>query len=109
MANQKWRPVSFGGEKEEIDKDKTAVALAYDPGDIAPKILATGKGHVAQQIIEKAKENDVPFYKDNKLADTLSKLEIGDAIPPELYEVVAEILVFVDGMEKVRAKLDGVK
>ena len=55
--------------------------------------------------IAKAKENDVPFYKDNKLAETLSKLEIGDAIPPELYEVVAEILVFVDDMDKMKAKL----
>lgn len=108
MADQAWKPRDFGG-KEEINKDKTAVALAYEPGDVAPKILATGKGYMAEQIIEKAKENDVPFYKDNKLADTLSKLEIGDAIPPELYEVVAEILVFVDGMEKVRAKLDGAR
>ena len=58
-----------------------------------------------KKIIAKAKENDVPFYKDNKLAETLSKLEIGDAIPPELYEVVAEILVFVDDMDKMKAKL----
>lgn len=90
-----------------MKKDKTAVALSYEPGDEAPKILATGKGEVAQKIIDKAKENDVPFYQDSKLAATLSKLEIGDAIPPELYEVVAEILVFVDGMDKVKAKLDG--
>ena len=62
-------------------------------------------GEVAEKIIAKAKENDVPFYKDNKLAETLSKLEIGDAIPPELYEVVAEILVFVDDMDKMKAKL----
>ena len=41
------------------------------------------------------------------LADTLSKLKIGDAIPPELYEVVAEILVFVDDMDRLKAKLDG--
>ena len=58
-----------------------------------------------EKIIEKAKESDVPLYKDNKLADTLSKLEIGDAIPPELYEVVAEILVFVDDMDKLRSKV----
>ncbi|MBQ1902160.1 MAG: EscU/YscU/HrcU family type III secretion system export apparatus switch protein [Lachnospiraceae bacterium] len=88
-------------------KEKTAVALAYNPGDDAPKILATGKGYIAERIIEEAKEHDVPFYKDDKLAETLSKLEIGDAIPPELYEVVAEILVFVDGMDKIKAKLDG--
>lgn len=87
--------------------EKTAVAVAYEPGESAPKILATGKGEVAEKIIEKAKENDVPLYKDNKLADTLSKLKIGDAIPPELYEVVAEILVFVDDMDRLKAKLDG--
>ena len=90
-------------EKKEL---KTAVALAYEPGDRAPKILATGTGEVAERIIEKAKENDVPFYQDNKLAETLSRLQIGDAIPPELYDVVAEILVFVDDMDRMKAKLD---
>lgn len=88
---------------------KTAVAVAYEPGDGAPKILATGKGELAEKIIEKAKENDVPLYKDNKLADTLSRLKIGDAIPPELYDVVAEILVFVDDMDRLKAKLDSTK
>lgn len=86
--------------------EKTAVAVSYEQGDSAPRILATGKGEVAEKIIAKAKENDVPLYKDNKLADTLSKLKIGDAIPPELYEVVAEILVFVDDMDRLKAKLD---
>ena len=47
----------------------------------------------------------VALYKDNKLAKTLSKLEIGDAIPPELYDVVAEILVFVDDMDRLRSKI----
>lgn len=91
-------------EKEDI-KLKTAVALAYEPGDVAPKILATGKGQLAEKIIEKGKESNVPFYTDNKLANTLSKLEIGDTIPPELYEVVAEILVFVNDMDKLRSKI----
>ena len=89
-------------------KRKTAVALSYDPNDIAPKIVATGKGHVAEKIITSAKKM-MCLYQDGKLADTLSKFDIGEAIPPELYEVVAEILVFVDGMEKVKAKLDGRK
>lgn len=87
------------------EKSKTAVAVAYEPGDVAPKILAAGKGAVADRIIEKAKENDIPFYQDDKLAETLSKLEIGDTIPPELYEVVAEILVFVDDMDRMKGKL----
>ena len=86
-------------------KEKTAVAVAYNPGEVAPKILAVGKGEVAERIIETAKENDVPFYQDNKLAETLSRLQIGDTIPPELYEVVAEILVFVDDMDRMKGKL----
>ena len=94
-----------GKNKEQEKKQKTAVAVAYEPGDAAPKILTAGKGEVAERIIEKAKENDVPFYQDNKLAETLSKLQIGDTIPPELYDVVAEILVFVDDMDKMKAKL----
>ena len=89
-------------------KEKTAVAISYEPGEKAPKILATGKGQVAEKIIETAKENQVPTYKDNKLAATLSKLQIGEMIPPELYEVVAEILVFVDDMDRMKAKLDHV-
>ncbi len=90
---------------EEKKKVKTAVALSYDPNDDgAPKVIASGKGAIAERIIEKAKESNVPIHEDDKLADTLSKLEIGEMIPPELYEVVAEILVFVDAMDKIKAK-----
>lgn len=91
--------------KHIAGKEKTAVAVAYNPGEVAPKILAVGKGEVAERIIETAKENDVPFYQDNKLVETLSRLQIGDTIPPELYEVVAEILVFVDDMDRMKGKL----
>ena len=84
---------------------KSAVALEYDPSDEAPKIIATGKGTLAEKIIEKAKESNVPIHQDSKLAGTLSKLEIGDMIPPELYEAVAEVLVFVDAMEKIKSKM----
>ena len=87
-------------------EERTAVAVAYEHGEAAPKILATGKGAVADKIIQTAKENDVPLYQDNQLADTLSRLQIGDMIPPELYEVVAEILVFVDDMDKLKQKMN---
>ncbi len=90
---------------KEKKKTKTAVALKYDPGSDAPTVIATGKGELAEKIIEGAKEADVPIYEDDKLANTLSKLEIGDAIPPELYEVVAEVLVFVDSMDKIKGKI----
>jgi flagellar biosynthesis protein len=88
-------------------ENKTAVALAYNPGDAAPKILATGKGELAQRIIDTANENKVPVHRDDKLAETLSKLQIGNTIPPELYDVIAEILVFVRDMDKMRSKLKG--
>ncbi len=94
-------------EQKHGDKLKTAVAVAYDPGEEAPRIIAAGKGLIAEKIIEKAKEEEIPFYKDEKLTSTLSKLEIGSTIPPELYEVVAEILVFVDDMDKLRDKVRG--
>ena len=84
-------------------KRKVSVALEYVPGEEAPKIIASGKGVLAEKIIERAKEADVPVYEDSKLANTLSKLEIGDMIPPELYSVVAEILVFVDDMDRLRS------
>lgn len=89
------------------NKQKTAIALEYNPDEEAPKVIATGKGVLADKIIEKAKESSVPVHEDSKLAATLSKLEIGDMIPPSLYEAVAEILVFVDAMEKIRKKGSG--
>jgi flagellar biosynthesis protein len=94
------------GEKQKV---KQAIALEYDPEEAAPRVIASGKGELAERIIEKAKEADVPVHRDDKLAETLSRLEIGDMIPPELYEVVAEILIFVDSMDKIKAKMERAK
>ena len=91
------------------EKVRQAVALAYNQEDDAPTVIASGKGALAERIIEKAQEAAVPVHRDDKLADTLSRLDIGDMIPPELYEVVAEILVFVDAMDKIKAKMDRTK
>jgi flagellar biosynthesis protein len=90
---------------EENKKPKQAVALEYDPNDVAPRVIASGQGFIAEKIIEKAEEENIPVHKDEKLAKTLSKLEVGDAIPPELYEIVAEVLVFVDAMDKIKGKM----
>lgn len=91
-------------QKEE---KKTAVALEYSPGDQAPKVIATGRGVLAEKIIDVAKESNVPVHKDAKLARSLSILDIGEYIPPELYSIVAEVLVFVDSMDKIQSKLNG--
>ena len=90
---------------EEEQKRKQAIALSYEAGDEAPKIVASGTGLLAEKIIEKAKESEVEIYEDSKLADTLSRLDIGEYIPPELYGVVAEILVFVDHLDKLKGKI----
>lgn len=90
---------------EEEKKRKQAIAIQYNPDEVAPKVLASGTGIIADKIIEKAKSSDVPLYEDNKLANTLSKLDIGEYIPPELYSIVAEILVFVDNLDKIKGKI----
>lgn len=87
--------------KKGDNKQKQVAALQYSNGDNkAPKIIALGKGIIAEKIIEKSKEHSIPEYKDSKLAETLNTFQIGDEIPPELYEVVAQILVFVSNLDK---------
>lgn len=93
-------------KEEKIERSKKiAVALSYDIKEPAPKIVATGKGIIANRILEKAKQSKVPIHTDEHLVNTLSKIEIGEFIPPELYGVVAEILVYVDKMETIKEKL----
>ena len=81
-----------------------AVALKYDAAERdAPEVVASGRGRIAEKIIELAKARGIYIKQDPDLVEVLSKLDIGDAIPPELYAVVAEILAFV---YRVNAKRD---
>jgi flagellar biosynthesis protein len=91
-------------EQKKRKLNRTAVAIEYEPSDEAPKIIATGKGYLADKIIEKAKESEVPIHHDERLANSLSRLEIGEYIPKELYQVVAEVLLFVDRMDRIKGK-----
>ena len=68
--------IKKGGKDE---KPKQAIALSYDPDEEAPRVIASGRGVLAERIIEKAKEAAVPVHQDSKLADTLSRLEIGNS------------------------------
>ena len=83
-----------------MDENKIANALKYSDDESAPKVIAKGKGYVAEKIIETAKENKIAIYKDKKLAQQLENLAIGEEIPYELYEVVAEILVYISKLDK---------
>jgi flagellar biosynthesis protein len=79
-----------------MNKSPKAVALKYDAKkDRAPKVVAKGRGEIAEKIIAIAKANDVPLYEDRNLAQILEALELETAIPPELYRAVAEVLAFV--------------
>jgi len=75
-------------------RDQVAVALHYDKKG-APRVVAKGRGSVGEKIIEVAKAHDIPIEENEVLAGALSKVELGDEIPPELYKAVAEVLVFV--------------
>ena len=77
-------------------KSKKAVALKYRPADgHAPRVTARGTGKVAERIIELAREHGIPVKDDPDLVEVLSRLDLNEAIPPELYVVVAELLAFV--------------
>lgn len=77
-------------------KQKNAVALSYDQNkDAVPIVVASGTGYVAEQIIELADQADIPVYKDETAAGLLSQLELGEEIPYELYQVVAEIFSYI--------------
>ena len=92
-------------QREENIRNKTAAALKYDPTESdAPIIVGLGTGHMAQRMVEQAQDNDVPVVENSEAADILRHLSIGDEIPPELYEVVAEILVFVAKLNDNHAK-----
>ncbi|MBB5048695.1 flagellar biosynthesis protein [Rhodopseudomonas rhenobacensis] len=74
--------------------NQIAVALHYDKTG-APTVIAKGKGPIGAKIIEVARAHDIPIEENEVLAGALSKVEIGDEIPQELYKAVAEVLVFV--------------
>lgn len=80
---------------------KIAAALKYKPGvDAAPKLIAKGLGTVAENILKKAKEHDIPVYEDPKLARQLEAIKVGREVPPDLYMAVAEVLVFISKMDQ---------
>ena len=81
-----------------MEKKKTpkAVALKYDQEKgTAPKVIAKGRGEIAEKIIEIAKACNLPLYEDKNLVQILEALELETEIPPELYRAVAEVLAFI--------------
>ena len=80
-----------------MDKSsKKAAALKYAHGeDRAPRVVAKGKGLLAEKILEAARQHGIPIKEDKTLVDILSSLDLYQEIPPELYKAVAELLAFI--------------
>ena len=72
---------------------KAAAAVRYESGEEAPRVVASGHGFVAKKIIALAEEYGVKSHEDPDLVQVLAELDIGSVIPPEIYQVVAEVLV----------------
>ncbi|PPB52490.1 type III secretion system protein [Campylobacter hyointestinalis subsp. hyointestinalis] len=84
-------------------KIKKAVALGYNKKkDNAPKVLVSGKGEVASKIIEAARKYEIPIKEDSDLVEILSKVDINQEIPPNLYKAVAEIFSFLYRATKIK-------
>lgn len=87
-------------------KPLLATALKYRHGeDKAPKLVAKGRGAVAERIMQIARDNGVPIREDKELVEVLSALEVSQEIPGDLYKAVAEILAF---LYKLNAKSAGI-
>lgn len=91
--------------KEDVNKQKKqAVALQYNEENVAPRVIAKGKGYVAENILNAAKKNSVPIYQNKTLTSMLMAVDIDREIPPELYTAVAEILAYVYRMDQKTKK-----
>ena len=83
----------------------TAVALAYREGQIAPKVVAKGRGLIAQEIIKRAKETGIYVHESSELVALLMQVNLDDRIPPQLYLAVAELLAWLYKLEQGKATL----
>ncbi len=82
----------------------TAVALAYREGQIAPKVVAKGRGLIAEEIIKRAKEAGIYVHESSELVSLLMQVDLDDRIPPQLYVAVAELLAWLYRLEREEAK-----
>jgi flagellar biosynthesis protein len=82
------------------DKQGLAVALKYAPGDRAPRVVAKGRGLIAEEIIARAKEHGVFVHESPELVTLLSQVDLDAHIPPALYVAVAELLAWLHQVEQ---------
>lgn len=86
--------------KANDDPRKSAVALAYSQTDAAPRVVAKGRGAVAEQIIRRARENGVYVHESPELISLLMQVDLDQRIPPQLYLAVSELLAWLYRLER---------
>ena len=80
---------------------QTAAVIRYDDSQGAvPTVVAHGSGQVAQKIIELAKQNNIQMQEDESLVGALLNIDLGESIPPQLYAVMAEILILLEELDQ---------
>lgn len=89
--------------KAVINPNQQAIALAYAAGEYAPKVVAKGRGAIAEQIIARAKEHHVFVHESKDLVALLMQVDLDDHIPPALYQAIAEILAWLYKLEEGKA------
>lgn len=87
-------------EQEREEERALAVALAYAPGDAAPRVVARGKGLIAEEIINRAKAHGVYVHESPELVTLLLQVDLDEHIPPQLYVAVAELLAWLYRVEE---------
>ena len=85
-------------------KKDHAAALQYHESEQLPRVIASGAGEVARQILRIAEEHDIPVYQDEALSQLLQHLPQGAEVPKEAYQVVAEVLCFLYALDQERAR-----
>lgn len=83
-----------------MSQRRKAAALKYEMNTEAPVVTAAGMGHIADKILEKAEESEVPVVYNKELTDLLCNVDIGSNIPTELYEAVAHVIAYVTDLDK---------
>lgn len=91
-------------KKNEDIRQNKAVALSYKDGYNAPKVVAKGKGEIASNIVEVAKEKNIEIYEDENLVEELIKLDLYEEIPPSLYEAVSKVILFVYNLDREKGE-----
>ncbi len=87
-----------------MNQRRKAAALKYELNFEAPIVTAAGVGKIADNIIDRAKDNDVPIVYNKELANLLCNVDVGDSIPPDLYEAVAHVIAYITDIDKSKER-----